>query len=45
MLARMIETESIQKNMMLQHAAAFMQHSGRFAAHAINPDNGVWMLL
>ena len=31
-----LETERIQQNLMLQHAAAFAQHSGHFAAHSIN---------
>ena len=36
MLKRMLETAKSQKELMLQHAAAYVQHSGRFAAHSIN---------
>jgi hypothetical protein len=36
MLKRMLETAKSQKELMLQHAAAYVQHSGYFAAYSIN---------
>jgi hypothetical protein len=35
----MLVIEKSSKSWMLQHAAAYAQHSGRFAAHSINLDS------